>query len=170
MEKINNKGFSYVEMIIVLAIMAIMVGFVSISLTTSSRNEVNRTSEKLESLVNTARTTAMTKGSDRGVLNIVYTNNAYYAYIGNEVSDVDYIKSNGEKICSDNVQITLVGVIDAASPYRCLSFKQDTGGLRDRYRGANGLYHTAGIDMHIMVSKGLKSKEFAIDRVTGKTY
>lgn len=162
MKKSSNYGFSYVEMIIVLAILAIMAAFISISIGTNRRNEVNRTSDKLESLVNQARTSAMTKGTERGKLNIAFCDGAYYAYVGEAKGSDVAIKDAGEKIASGNVMITIAGNIDASSPTRCLTFMQNTGGLQG---SGGGVYLT---DMHVMVSKDLKSAGFSIDGVTGK--
>lgn len=163
MNKINNKGFSYVEMIIVLAIMGIMVGFVSISISTNYRNEVARAAEKFETQVNQARTAALTKGSANGNLNIAYVDKAYYTYIGEKLSDANNVKTKGEKLCNGNhLTMFLVGAIDAESPYRCLTFKQSTGGIQDSYGNIYTGY------MHVMFKRDMQSVDYSIDGVTGK--
>lgn len=162
MNKINNKGFSYVEMIIVLAIMGIMVGFLSISISTNYRNEVARTAEKFESRVNQARTAALTKGTANGNLNIAYVDNAYYTYIGEKLSDANNVKLKGEKLCNGNITMILVGNIDAGSPYRCLTFKQSTGGVQDSYGNIYTGY------LHVMFKRNMQSVDYNIDGVTGK--
>ena len=130
MNKTNNKGFSYVEMIIVLAIMGIMVGFLSISISTNYRNEVSRTAEKFESRVNQARTSALTKGTANGYLNIAYVDKAYYTYVGN--------------------------------PYKCLSFKQSTGGLLEEDGTIPPDYKA------VMFKRNMQSVSYKIDQYTGK--
>lgn len=160
--KKNNKGFSYVEMVIVLAIMAVMVGFLSISIGTSKRNELIRTAERFESRINQARTTAMTKGSLTGNLNIGYVDGAYYTYVGEQLPDANAIKAKGEKLCNGNITVILLDPIDASEPYRCLTFKQSTGGVQDAYGDIYTGYLT------VMFKRDLKSTSYTIDGVTGK--
>lgn len=78
-----NKGFSYIELIVVIGIMAVMVGMASLSISIISRNNVTKAAEKLESAVNQARTTTMAKGSKNGCLEISTDGSAFYYYIGN---------------------------------------------------------------------------------------
>ena len=162
MNKTNNRGFSYVEMIIVLAIMAIMVGFLSISIGTNYRNEVARTAEKFESRINQARTAALTKGSANGNLNIAYVDKAYYTYVGEKLSDANSVKVKGEKLCNGNITMVLVGTIDGDSPYRCLTFKQSTGGVQDSYGNIYIGY------LGVMFKRNTTSVSYTIDGVTGK--
>ena len=103
MRRTNNKGFSYVEMLMVLAIMAIMIGMVTISVGLISRNTVSRTLEKVESLCNRTRINALTKGSTQGYLNMAQFSDGVYAYVGEMVMDdnIDKIREKGERICSN---------------------------------------------------------------------
>lgn len=168
--KQNNKGFSYVEMIIVLAIMTLMVGFLTISIGTNKRNEMARAAEKMESHVNKARTISMTKGTGSGCLNIGYVDKAYYVYVGEDL--VGYggssderavrVKELGEKLCSGDINITLSGSIDEDHPFRRLKFKQSTGGIVDSGGGVYTGYMT------IMFERNLKSTSFSIIGLTGK--
>ena len=103
--KNNNKGFSYVEMVVVIAIMALMVGMITISISMVNRNNVNRASEKLESMIDKARVSAMTKGTKKGFLNITVVGDAVYAYAGEQVFTAEDVKLKGEKICTTKVCI-----------------------------------------------------------------
>lgn len=80
--KDNNKGLSYVEFIIVIAIMAIAVGLVSLSMGLVSRTNINRGAEKVSSSLNQARNTAMARGTDRGTIEISFDGATYYCYVG----------------------------------------------------------------------------------------
>ena len=103
--KTNNKGFSYVEMIVVIAIMALMVGMITISIGMVNRNNINRASEKLESIVDKARVSAMTKGTKNGFLNVAVVDGAVYAAAGPQYFTSADVKANGEKICTGKVYI-----------------------------------------------------------------
>ena len=132
----NNKGFSYVEMIMVLAVMAIMIGMVTISIGTVNRNTVYRTSEKLESLSNKARTNALAKGKDNGYLNICEVGGGVYVYVGEMVSDPNVVRSKGEKICSSDYEVGIQFLGTGLTWTRDKAvhrwaFKQTTGGIID---------------------------------------
>lgn len=79
----NNKGMSYVELLLVLAIMAILVAVASLTIGLISRTNVNRGAEKLVSAINLARSTSMARGRSDGALEITYDGDNYYYYIGN---------------------------------------------------------------------------------------
>ena len=139
--KRDNRGFSYLELVVVITIIAVMAMMVTISVGTLNRNEVLRTSEKLETMVNKARVNAMAKGSalygggGTGWINIAEYGGAYYASVGKRSTDPEDVKKNGEKIGSAKLSIYVAGkrVGDDAfgdgDLVRHLGFKQSTGGI-----------------------------------------
>ena len=161
----QNKGFSYIEMLMVLAIMAIMIGMITISIGTVKRNTALRASEKLETLVNKARVNALTKGTAHGYVNVALYEGAYYAYVGERVpADLDndgslesrkYVKEHGDKICNENATIYFNGLVK--NNVNHIQFKQATGGL-------------VGTSDTISVVCGNTSSVFRIKPQTGKTY
>jgi len=155
--KNSNKGFSYVEMIIVLAIMALMIGFISITIGTNKRNELSRTSEKLESLINKTRTSALTKGKNQGVLNIAKVDGNIYAYVGNACADDDpeAVKSKGEKLCNGRLEIYVNTDSTEDGKVHRIHFKQSTGGL-------------TGGTVTVMVKRDNISSSFRVLGMTGK--
>ena len=80
--KKNNKGLSYVELLIVIAIMAIAVGLITLSIGLVNRTSINRGIEKVGSSLNQARNTAMARGSERGTIEISCSGGKYYCYVG----------------------------------------------------------------------------------------
>ncbi len=105
----NNKGFSYVELILVLAIMAMMIAMIGISYGLVTRNNVSKACAKMESVFNTARITSLSKGSEQGALNLKTENGIIYYGIGKydpahpEASTVEWVK-----FAQSPVYITLV--------------------------------------------------------------
>ncbi len=83
----NDKGFSYVELILVLAIMALMVAMIGLSYGLVTRNNVSKAAAKMESVFNTARITSLSKGSEAGALNLMQENGTVYYYIGKYAPD-----------------------------------------------------------------------------------
>lgn len=165
MRRTNNKGFSYVEMLMVLAIMAIMIGMVTISVGLISRNTVSRTLEKVESLCNRTRINALTKGSTQGYLNMAQFSDGVYAYVGEMVMDdnIDKIREKGEKICSKDYEIMTnfvgLGSTSDGGIHR-IGYKQSTGGV------------IGGLSGRVIVKKKntTKTESFGIYGQTGKIY
>jgi len=105
--KNNNKGFSYVELILVLAIMAIMVAMIGISYGLVTRNNVTKAAAKMESLFNTARITSLSKGSEAGALNLKAENGKIYYGIGKYDPDTTLNQVEWVKFAQTPVYVTL---------------------------------------------------------------
>ena len=161
----HNEGYSYVEMLMVLAIMAIMVGMVTVSVGLVNRNTAARTSEKLETLANKARTYALTKGKNKGCLNIAEYNGDVYAYVGERIpnSQTDQVKEKGSKICNGQYEVIVSGKSTCPSggaekEVLHIGFKQSTGGI-----------DSADGNVVVVKKKGTtKSNSFTIYTQTGK--
>lgn len=107
MLKKNNKGISYVEMILVIAIMAIVTGLVSISIGLVNGTNVSRASEVTCSALQEARNSALTKGSDNGYVSFMLRKGACYYYVGKKVtiSTSNDSDVNWTKICNGTVDV-----------------------------------------------------------------
>jgi len=66
----NNKGFSLIELIVVVAIMVIMTGVISLSLSLLIGSEAKQASEKISAQINEVKTGAMSRYNED--LSIVY--------------------------------------------------------------------------------------------------
>ena len=147
--KKNNKGFSYVEMIIVIAIMALMVGMITLSIGMVNRNNVSRAGDKLATMIDKARVSAMTKGPKKGFLNIALVDGAVYAAVGEQMFTATDVKTKGEKICNDKIIVDVrvpnnplnLGAgfhseyaSDVSVGVFSLEFTQVSGGLKDHLR------------------------------------
>ena len=78
----SNKGLSYIEVMIVLAIASILVGLASISLGLVSRSNVHKGADNLDLAFSKSRSISLAKGTEAGTLNIVNKNGTYFYYIG----------------------------------------------------------------------------------------
>jgi len=82
----NNKGFSYVEMILVLGIIAIMMGIIALSTNLIGRTNVNKGCDNLNNALTQARTATMAKGNFDCAMSIFCEDGKYYYYIGDPYS------------------------------------------------------------------------------------
>lgn len=153
----RNKGFTYYELLIVIAIMSLMVGFMSIGIGTVYRNNVNRMADDIESSIKGARNNAISKGTANGWANFYYLNNNLYCYVGKEITTsnpVDFTTQHWEKIGSGFDSVSFDTVTLANGTVASLNFKQSTGefnGIDWPLGGAPGLHHN---DVYIHIHKG----------------
>ena len=132
MNRLNNKGLSYLELVLVIAIMAIVVGFTTISINTVNNNNVSRSADSAYSVINKARNNAMVKGSKYGWITFTNHNNVVYYRIGEKVpyiSGGDYYGSYNDwkKLCPASVKM-MFGSNSFDNGETCeLAFKQSTG-------------------------------------------
>lgn len=96
----NNRGFSLVEVMVVMVIMIIAVGMVTISYTLVHNANVSKAANILDTAFNKARVESMARGSEAGKLIIFMENgNLYY-----KISDT------GEKtlVCTPMITVNIV--------------------------------------------------------------
>jgi len=134
----NNKGFSYVEMLVVIGIMAVMTGFLAITIGTANRNNVRRAKESIEAKFNEARISAMSKGTEKGYLIIARYKGSIYTYVGEMVNPdtvafytAEDISKRGTKLCSSQlvIQVGDIEMNSAVGDLVYVKFKQSTGGV-----------------------------------------
>lgn len=92
----NNKGFSLLELLIVCAIFAIMVGIIGLSIATVHNANVGAAARKLDSMFAQARSTAISKGAEAGRLVLTREADGLYGKIGDQ---------EPERICGKQIDI-----------------------------------------------------------------
>lgn len=95
---ISNKGFSLFELLIVIAVMAVAVGFATITMAVVNNADVGKASKTFESALNTSKVQCMAKGSENGMIVITMTDGVLYYQIG----DAAY----PERICNKRISVT----------------------------------------------------------------
>lgn len=79
----SNKGFSLVELMVVIAIMAVATGLVSITYSLVHNANVSKAANTLDTVFNKARVQSMAKGTDAGQLTLwIDDDNILYYTIG----------------------------------------------------------------------------------------
>ncbi|MCR5129135.1 MAG: type II secretion system GspH family protein [Lachnospiraceae bacterium] len=80
----NNRGFTLIEMMIVLAISALMLSVLLISYNVISNANVQKSARRLENVLRSARTRCMTRGVKKGEVTLYEQNGNIYALIGDD--------------------------------------------------------------------------------------
>lgn len=102
----NNRGFSYVELILVLAIMAIATGLISLSIGLVGRTNVSKGADKLYSSFEQARASAM--GKPDTVLELSCVEGTYYCYVGSASASATDKEEARKEIVTSPVEIKYV--------------------------------------------------------------
>ena len=164
--KKNNKGFSYVELLLVLAIIAIMMGIMALSMSLIGRTNVNKGCDNLNSAMNQARTTSMARGRVNGQITISCEGGKYYYYIGKPGT----AESSSEKVkfASLPVKISYTlssdpGVLESLDEGESISIKYDQS------TGAFGMASVGDYVDNIVFSNGDKMATIKCYIPTGKT-
>lgn len=83
----NNKGISYIEFILVLAIMILLTGLVTVTMSIVNRNNVTKAADKVSTGINHAKTLSLSKGTNKGSITFVANGSNYYYYYGENEND-----------------------------------------------------------------------------------
>ena len=99
--KKRNAGFTLVELIIVLAVSAILLSILLISYNVVNNANVQKSARRLDTIIRVARTRTMAKGLEAGKLTLYEDHGKIYAALG---TDPDKIQT--ELICNSGVTMT----------------------------------------------------------------
>ena len=121
----NNKGFSLVEVMVVIAIMTILVGIAAVSYNVVVNANISAAAKALNSDFTTARTTCMAKGPEEGTLTLKVIDGKLYSYIGSpadglaaDASQMKKISTGGMKLAQSTVANAYTGSeLDAVKQY-----------------------------------------------------
>jgi len=106
----KNKGFTLVELLVVMAIAMIVATLVLISFNVVDNANVTKSAHRLEHLIRTARSRAMSKGADAGQMTIEKRGDGnYYAVIGTGANQTS------EMICNAGVEVTAAADYNATA-------------------------------------------------------
>lgn len=109
----NNKGLSYIELIIVLAIMTLLTGVAALSVSTISRTNAVKGADKFMSEWNRARTLSLAKGTAHGELHLRNNGGNYEVAVG-ELTTLQ--PSDYKVIAKEPVSVTCIYVDGYSMP------------------------------------------------------
>lgn len=185
MKRDNQKGFSLIELIVIFAIMAILMGMLSYSLNLFIGWEARGSARKLSSQLDEVKTGTMSRGNETMTLqyhakdsDVTYTEDGIY--VVKEIKTIDefaeftkILSEETDLIAGSQVQMKVFLssgtsiVIDSAHP---------TNSVTIRFKRTNGAYDTTyigGVDTgafvtKIEITKGYKTVTILTDAESGK--
>lgn len=176
----KNKGFSLVELIVVIAIMAVMTGLVSMGIGAISGLEAKECAMDLDGYLKQAKTSALSKEGQKLTIQKDSTDQNYYVLfavqkwgkdaLGNAVSTEEV--TSKELIASDSVTITChitngsVYTIGTDAQSVAISFNRSSGAYEDVFVDAAKITGE-NCDL-ITITKAGKTYEIEMIPETGK--
>jgi len=158
MKKLDNRGFSLVELMVVIGIIAVIIGAFSYGYSVISNKEVDQCAKKIQTVLDSTRNTAMGKRSVN--LQLYYNGGKIMAertVNGTEVKKMEV--GDGSLVVkytfTDNSEKTL-----STDPLSDISFNRGSGALNPC---SGGKYLKK-----ITISNGKKSVYVEIEKLTGR--
>ena len=103
----SNKGFSLLELLIVITISMILVGGAAIGINLLHNANVNSAADRLKSAFNSARSISMAKGQNAGALTFRRVGESLYVYIG------DPVYGRGDTVTTSEMELICTGALSA---------------------------------------------------------
>lgn len=103
LDKTKNKGFSLIEMIVVLAVMSVLIAFASLSIATINNAKVNDAAARMVTMIRQARTQSISKGQEAGKLILTVEDGKLFGQIGDDGAK-ELISSGMIDVFVDNYQ------------------------------------------------------------------
>lgn len=85
--KYKNKGISYIEFILVLAIMILLTTLATVTMSIVNRNNVTKGADRVVTGINHAKTLSLSKGTNKGCITFGAKGSNVYYYYGDNSGD-----------------------------------------------------------------------------------
>lgn len=157
----NNKGVTLMELLIVLALIAVLSGLAGLSLSLINSSSVDKASTMLNASIEKGRYAAMAKGgNDHGVVNISVSGGSYV--------DIDSIRE--EMLANSSVSVFwsdyLIESTSGMNSFSGTSIKYNSNGMIKEIFGGPANYSKV---YQIAFKKGKKVSAVVIYPATGKS-
>ncbi len=162
MKKINNKGFSLVELIVVVGIIAIVSGVFTFGFSLVSNKQVDQCTKKIQISLENARTTSMGKSS----VSLKFEYSGGKIYVNKSV----VLNGNTTTTKSDIGDGALVVKYKLSNATNAVELKNNslTGVSFDRASGALKPLPGDAYLEYFEISNGRKTTKLKINKVTGR--
>lgn len=177
--KKDNRGVSLIELVVVLAIMAVMMASVGISVSVLSRKSVDKCAERLKQVMQSNRSATMGRYDSK--LEIYIEDGMLYAreYTKRDASSA-YVGQNPVELGVDDIRLEIEAAAgDGSSSVSCvlgdvggvsrliLQFDRSSGGLK-KMPAEMGSTLAGKYCTKITLTRGTKIREIEIFYLTGK--
>lgn len=128
----NNRGLSYIELLVVIGVMVIITGISALSIGIVSRTNATKTGDKLVTSLKTARTYTLAKGPEKGAFHIRKVGSQYQCAVG-DLADGPEFKTIGAEpieICYyvNSAEGTSVPIVETTGTFT-VKFDQSNGAV-----------------------------------------
>lgn len=160
----NNRGLSYIELLVVIGVMILVVGISALSMSLISRNNATKMGDKMVTMLRNARTNTLAKGSENGAFHIRKVGNNYECAVG----DINEIDEDEFETIGSGVQLYYYNPSDGLMP-----IVPSDGTVTIKFSQSNGSVISCSIGSEILDSFSIyKNEEPAVRimlyEVTGK--
>lgn len=153
----SNKGFSLIELIVVIAIMAVATGLVTITYSLVHNANVSKAANALDTAFNKARIQAMAKGTAAGQLTVWIDGGVMYYTIGDP--DTETLTPTAVNSAVIDISYSLDGV------------NWNNGDMADvvyRFNSAGMVISPSGLPQEFAFSRGTRRVDVIFYLETGK--
>lgn len=189
-EKLNNHGLSLVELLVVVAIMAIVVGGVVTGISLFTNTYAKQAARGIEDFISTARTKATSIAADEWNVEISYDKKSGdFTYTLNKVTITKDDKGNEKRsyeviekqVYKGDLEVSFINGDDKDAAEVSLNsekntlrlvFSQTQGSISDMRISGDTLKHTIGQEpsdvIYFKINRGSYTKKIAVYTLTGK--
>ena len=172
--RIGNKGYSLVELIVVIAIMAIMVGVTSLGIGMMFTRDANYVAVRIDDELTEARTLAMSRaGISTYVLHIDTDPKKHYIQIMRADKETDTPVEYKKVLLDKSVEIKVVGDISADSGDIEIVFDKANGSVKSIKVAGGTSGAVSGVLYTFTVTStknSSKTKDVTLVATTGRHY
>lgn len=127
--KKHTKGFSMIELIIVVAIIGIFTGLVSIGFGYIQSGNIRSAAQTINSTLSKLKYDAMSK-ENKQYMYIYQAGNGYYLLCSDqEASSLSFTAGNGQLICNTSCSVTVDGGTAIGTSPKRIAYKKGSGGF-----------------------------------------
>ncbi len=168
--KNNNKGFSLVELLVVVAILSVLAVGTTLSYRAVRSADVRKAASTFEEMMKSVRTECMGKAETHYLYVYKESDGYYYVISSTKSSSLTQIKSMSgvQKLCAKSIDISCETESGSDSittgTYVTIYFEKGTGKVKYSCNGTDGGNLTG-----VVVKRGSKTSNVIVAYETGKT-
>lgn len=129
----NNKGFSLIELIVIVAILAVAAGTTIASLRTMFQARSYKATKSIDGMISQSKINAMSGKKNTFILRYDEAKECYIC----ELKDVNDVVYESEEIGNNQLDVIVDGVdVKNVAPGLVISFNMDTGAVKSFTKGS----------------------------------